>query len=258
MSKKYHYVYRITNKIENKHYYGCRTTKLEPKDDLGSKYFSSAKDMSFIKDQKENPHNYKYKIIKIFSTREEAINLEIRLHSKFNVGINPKFYNQAKQTTIKRDTTGMFPARNKDGEIFMISRDDPRFISGELTANSKQPRGEFTLEHRENLSKALTGKPKSKEHIQKGIDTKLKNGTYKGKNHPRFKGYYVTPMGTFESPAALIPIISLTQMKMFCDDCDRLISKASYNNSRFLQLFYTYDEIKDRTYEDLGFWRDYI
>ena len=46
----------------------------------------------------------------------------------------------------------MFPARNKDGEIFMISRDVPRFISGELTANSKQPRGEFSLGHRENLS----------------------------------------------------------------------------------------------------------
>ena len=62
---KKHYVYRITNKIENKHYYGCRTTKLEPKDDLGSKYFSSSRDKEFIKDQKENPYNYKYKIIKI-------------------------------------------------------------------------------------------------------------------------------------------------------------------------------------------------
>ena len=36
---KKHYVYRITNKVENKHYYGCRTTKLDLKDDLGSKYF---------------------------------------------------------------------------------------------------------------------------------------------------------------------------------------------------------------------------
>ena len=52
---KKHYVYRITNKVENKHYYGCRTTKLEPKDDLGSKYFSSSKDKSFIKDQKRKP-----------------------------------------------------------------------------------------------------------------------------------------------------------------------------------------------------------
>lgn len=45
-------------------------------------------------------------------------------------------------------------------------------------------------------------------------------------------------MGTFKSPAALIPIISLTQMKIFCDNCDRLISKASYNNSRFLERLY--------------------
>ena len=104
---KKHYVYRITNKIENKHYYGVRSTKLEPKDDLGIKYFSSSTERVFIKDQKENPYNYKYKIIKIFSTREEAIKLEIFLHNKFNVGVNESFYNKAKQTSSGWDRSGM-------------------------------------------------------------------------------------------------------------------------------------------------------
>ena len=36
---KKHYVYRITNKIENKHYYGVRSCKIDPKLDLGIKYF---------------------------------------------------------------------------------------------------------------------------------------------------------------------------------------------------------------------------
>ena len=103
---KKHYVYRITNKIENKHYYGVRSTKLEPKDDLGIKYFSSSTDRVFIKGQKENPYNYKYKIIKIFSTREEAIKLEIKLHNKFNVSVNESFYNKAKQTGVGFDSTG--------------------------------------------------------------------------------------------------------------------------------------------------------
>ena len=151
----------------------------------------------------------------------------------------------------------------------MISRDDERFISGELVGVSKGvkmpkefsekmskiKRGKpLSEKHKNSLSKALTGKPKSKEHclaISRGTDNH-------GKNHPRFKGYYVTPMGTFDSPAALEPIISLSQMKNFCNDCSTIITPKAYNKSRFLQLFYAYDDIKDKTYKDLGFWRDYI
>jgi len=102
---KYHYVYRITNTKLNKHYYGTRTSK-NPKEDIGIKYFSSSKDKDFIKDQKENPQNYKYKIIKIFNNRKEAIKLEIKLHSKFDVGVNESFYNRAKQTSTGWDRTG--------------------------------------------------------------------------------------------------------------------------------------------------------
>lgn len=39
---RYHYVYRITNLVEQKHYYGSRTSNISPFDDLGKKYFSSA------------------------------------------------------------------------------------------------------------------------------------------------------------------------------------------------------------------------
>ena len=110
MIKRYHYTYRITNIIENKHYYGSRTTskykETLPKDDLGIRYFSSSANKWFIKDQRENPQNYKYKILKIFKTRKEAIKLEIKLHNMFNVSINESFYNKSKQTSTKFDTTG--------------------------------------------------------------------------------------------------------------------------------------------------------
>ena len=233
----FHYVYRITNLKENKHYYGCRSSKEEPKLDLGIKYFSSSKDKDFIQEQKDNKNIFKYKIIKTFDSREEAIKLEIKLHAKFNVGINESFYNKAKQTSTGYDTFGT--TKSED-----FKRNISEKNKGYIPSN----------EHRRKISEALKGKKKSPEHclaVSLGTDNN-------GKNHPRFKGYYMTPLGRFDSPAALIPIISLTQMKMFCDKCDRLISRASYNNSRFLQLFYTYDEIKDRTYEDIGFWRDYI
>ena len=60
----YHYLYRITNLVENKHYYGIRTSKdTLPHQDLGVKYFSSSTDKDFIQDQKDHPENYRYTVV---------------------------------------------------------------------------------------------------------------------------------------------------------------------------------------------------
>ena len=54
-SGPYHYLYRITNLVENKYYYGIRTSRNTlPQDDLGVKYFSSSTDKTFISNQKEH------------------------------------------------------------------------------------------------------------------------------------------------------------------------------------------------------------
>jgi len=113
-SKKFHYVYRITNTKINKHYYGTRTSKIEPKKDIGIKYFSSTSDKSFRDDQKDNPQNYKYIIVSTFNTREEAIELEIKLHSKFNVGLNESFYNKAKQTSLGFNWNGPYSLETRE------------------------------------------------------------------------------------------------------------------------------------------------
>lgn len=102
-----YYVYRITNIILNKHYYGKRKCNIDPKLDLGIRYFSSSRDKTFIEDQKLNPQNYKYKIIKQFISKDSATLLEIKLHDKFDVAKNPNFYNKSKQTSSKFDTTGI-------------------------------------------------------------------------------------------------------------------------------------------------------
>ena len=69
----YHYVYRITNKILNKHYYGKRSSKKLPKEDLGVNYFSSSKklkhDIKIV-----GKENFKFKIIKVFNTPKDALN----------------------------------------------------------------------------------------------------------------------------------------------------------------------------------------
>ena len=130
---EYHYVYRITNHLIKKHYYGVRTSNIPPVEDLGKVYFSSSSDHFFIHDQKNNPQNYKYKIVSIFKNREEAALLEIKLHDKFDVASNDNFYNRSKSTT-----TGWT-------------------VKGTTQSN----------EHILKRSIAMRGKTQSKEHIEK-------------------------------------------------------------------------------------------
>lgn len=134
----YHYLYRITNLVEQKHYYGIRTSKdILPHQDLGVKYFSSSTDKEFISDQKEHPENYRYKVILIIDTRKRVAELEIKLHNKFNVGDNPKFYNRIIQTSFGLDPTGKVCVKDEFGNISQVSVNDPRYLSGELESVAK-------------------------------------------------------------------------------------------------------------------------
>ena len=64
-NKKFHYTYQITEISTNKKYIGVRSSKILPENDLGKIYFSSSQDKEFIKNQRINPSNYKYEILKI-------------------------------------------------------------------------------------------------------------------------------------------------------------------------------------------------
>lgn len=130
---EYHYVYRITNHVIKKHYYGVRSSMVHPSDDLGKVYFSSSVDLDFIQDQKNNPQNYTYKIVSVFENREEAALLEIKLHDKFNVASNDSFYNRSKSTS-----------------------------TGFSVKNTTQ-----TKEHILKRSATMKGKKQSKEHVEK-------------------------------------------------------------------------------------------
>jgi hypothetical protein len=180
----YHYVYRITNIILNKHYYGKRSTDTIPQNDLGIKYFSSSGDKDFIKDQTDNPQNYKYKIIYIFDNSKSALLMEIKLHNKFDVGFNESFYNKAKQTSIGFDTTGI---------KFNLSEEQKQKIGNKhkgkkLSEETKQKLSiankgkKLSEEHKQKLLIANKGKPKSEEHKQKiSIANKGKTSHNKGK-----------------------------------------------------------------------------
>lgn len=102
----YHYVYRITNTKLKKHYYGKRSSKIPPKEDLGVRYFSSSTDKDFKEDQYKNPQNYQYKVVAKTSTAKHALELERKLQVKFQVHLNEAFYNKAIHTSTGFDLTG--------------------------------------------------------------------------------------------------------------------------------------------------------
>ena len=89
------------------------------------------------KNQKENPNNYKYEILSLHDNRIKAVDEEIYLHELYDVGINNEYINGAKQTSNKFDTSGKMTAKDKDGNIYHINVDDPRYLSGELVGNRK-------------------------------------------------------------------------------------------------------------------------
>lgn len=179
--KKYHYTYRITNIKDRMYYYGVHSCDCHPKEEIGIKYFSSSKNKDFIKYQKENPQYYKYKIIKIFKTRREAIEHEIFLHNKFNVGVNNKFYNKSMQTSIRFDTSGRTSVKDKDGNTFLVNVDNPRFLSGELVSTNKGRSKDHSGSKNPNYGKTTPQETRDK------ISYTLKNNGYTDSAETRLK-----------------------------------------------------------------------
>lgn len=171
--QKYHYVYRITNIRIKKHYYGCRSSKVVPKLDLGIKYFSSSTDKEFIKEQKEKKDIFKYKVIKIFSSRKEAEYYETKLHEKFQVQIHKSFYNKAKNTLMGFSVEG-----RKQSEEHKIN--NKKHIKGKsyeeryskeraeiMKNNIKSSKENISDETKEKISMSKTGVPLSDFHKQR-------------------------------------------------------------------------------------------
>lgn len=162
-----YYVYRITNVVEKKHYYGKRKTKKFPKNDLGYSYLSSSTDKEFIKDQRNNKTNYKYKIIKVCNNAEEATKLEIKLHSKFNVGLNPSFYNKVKQTSTKFDATGLHISPEHKAKI-------SKFFKGRKLTQEHKDKIRESKKYMTDATKIAIGKAHKGKVVSEATKNKLR------------------------------------------------------------------------------------
>ena len=192
---EFHYVYRITNIKRKLSYIGVRSCKIDPKKDLGIKYFSSSLDKEFQQDQKSNPSNYKYQIIAIFDSREEASRLEIHLHMMYDVARNLYFYNKARATSTGFNTYGIshtLESRKRMSEAATgrtLSPEHSQKISKANTGKTRSP------EMRMKISEANTGKTRSPESRKKQSEAITGKFTVKGlddvcfrigKDDPRF------------------------------------------------------------------------
>lgn len=182
MSEIIYYTYGIINVKTKRMYIGSRQCKINPIDDIGHKYFSSSTDEKFMKEQKEHPENFRYRVLKLFENRHNAYLHEIFLHKKFDVARNPKFYNRAIQTTYGCNITGdsvTSETKKKMSEShkgLKHSEETKQLLSQRKKEYYEKfgtdcQRRENTKETREKISKAL-----------KGVYVGEKNSFY-GKHH---------------------------------------------------------------------------
>lgn len=135
----YHYVYLLQNKADYKKYIGVRSCKVPIENDS---YMSSSKWAT-----KEYLANCTKTILKTFTTRKEAVEYEIYLHDKYDVAMNPEYFNQAKQTATKFDRSGqIYSSFNPNANIINIYDHNNCLrmtLNGDLTNAKNIPRNAF-------------------------------------------------------------------------------------------------------------------
>ena len=160
---KHYFVYLIWNKINRKMYIGYKSTNKDPYNVIGKTYFSSSSNKEFIKDQKDNPNNYRYKVLADFKTSEEALELEISLHEKYNVDINDRFYNLSKQRKNGFTTTNCKGLCGPENGMFGRKRtEEEKKLISEKTKEGMR-RNSITREKMSETSKAFW---KTHEHLK--------------------------------------------------------------------------------------------
>ncbi len=165
----YHYTYLIQHKKEPSRYIGVRTSKVPPTEDTD--YWGSSKHIP--KDVRETHSKI---ILKIHTTRKEAVAHEIYLHNLNDVAINPIYYNKAKQTSVGFDTTGM---------TVTVSEETRK-------KSSTTHKNLASMPGYKNPRKGVTLSEETKAKLSKTIKEK---GIHASINSNRFKPWFITRNG---------------------------------------------------------------
>lgn len=120
----YHYFYKITNLINNHFYYGIHSTN-----NLDDGYMGSGHRLHRAY-KKYGQTNFIKEILKYFDTRGEALDYEEEIVNE-ELLKDYNCYNEVLGGGGIR-AVGLFPVRHSiTGEQIMMTKDDPRYLSGE-------------------------------------------------------------------------------------------------------------------------------
>lgn len=143
--KKHNLIYQITNLVNGKIYIGRHITN-----NINDGYMGSGNEIK--KAIKEfGKVNFKKEILFDFKTIQEMIDKELELlteefvqsDSTYNIfdntggrGMMGKTHTSEVREVIRQTNIGFVTAKDKDGNTLRISKNDPRYVSGELKHNT--------------------------------------------------------------------------------------------------------------------------
>lgn len=224
------YTYSIKFLITNQYYYGVKYSEGCNPADLGVKYFSSSKVVKNLIEA-HGRDSFEFKVRKTFKSAEEAKSHETRFLKRVNARANPSFLN-------KHNNDSFYPVNNSGNLNPMYGKPAPN----RGKAHKLETIEKMVASHQANPT--WLGKHLSDEHKQKIKESQ------QGAKHRRFKGYYHTPYGVFESSRlAEHPQISYKAIQKWCDNPVLIITPLMVRFSPYLT-----QEHLGKTFKELGFW----
>ena len=171
--QKFFVVYQITNLIDDKIYVGAHITH-----NINDKYMGSSKYLK--KDIKElGRQNFKKDILHVFDNKEDMISKEAEIVNR-EFCHRPDTYNKREGGNNNFTNINMLSVKDNMNNVFLVYRDDPRYLSGEListTTGTLSVIDEYGNSFRinKNDERWLTGQLKSTSKNKKlSIETKEK------------------------------------------------------------------------------------
>ncbi len=227
---KYHYLYKTTNNLNGKYYYGIHSTS-----NLDDNYLGSGKILRYSI-RKYGKENFKREILEMFDSREDLIQAEIDLITRVILEdkqcMNINFGGHAGKLM-------MVSVKDKYGNTFSVFVDDPRFLSGELVHVTKNK---------------ITAKDKygTFYHIDK-TDVRYLSGEFVGISKNKFsvkdKDGNTSQIDKDDSKYLSGELVSTTSGKVNVKDKDGNTYKVDKTDPRYLsgELIFTW---KDKKHSD--------
>lgn len=220
------YTYVIRFPSLNQLYYGVRYGANCHPSELGVGYKSSS---NLVKHLLLEHPNAIFEVRKIFNDAEKAKKWETRVLMRMNAAKHPAFLN--------KQNNWLYPPCNQGKQNPMYG------LPGTMLGRKHS---EETLKRMSEVKIGKTwnvGKSPSEAAKQKSRESQL------GAKSHRFKGYYHTPYGVFESSRlAALPNLNYKRIQEWCSAPDTIVTK------RHLQCLYLGEHHIGKTFRELGFW----